>query len=114
MRISDWSSDVYSSDLPVRMGDHPAPRGEDQVDGTERAIGVGRLARGLAGREDRHRDARLVGENRIETGARRRDDALVAFAEFVPDAVHVQVVDPGEPPGQIGSEAGRERVWQYV
>src|SRR3546814_10355232 len=63
MRISDWSSDVCSSDLPPRARDHRrclSRRG--QADGGEGAAVGGR------------RRGRLVAEFRVERGCARHAD----------------------------------------
>src|SRR3546814_19117330 len=119
MRISDWSSDVCSSDLP------PAPR----RGGQERGVGldqdpVGRgEGQGLAQRirvlerdRSREREVRtavqaLAGEGCVTGEAVHhptlRGSLLVEDAEHV--IVGVAIVDHQE-----RKSVGRERVWQYV
>src|SRR5579872_7355989 len=80
------------------MGHDAAAGGEYEVGRSERGQGPGRLLGGLARREDRHRQAGLVGEERRQTGARRLYDALVGFAELVGESVDVHVIRAGEPP----------------
>src|SRR3546814_2594039 len=86
MRISDWSSDVCSSDLQV----------------VEQAIGHrGQAAHGT--RHDHHADG-------IEpaAGERRADVAKTVYA--IGQRMHIAAVDAK----QIGRASCRERVCQYV
>src|SRR3546814_5001889 len=86
MRISDWSSDVCSSDLAQRVAD----RHDVELDGE--AFGQRRWGRKLVGRERLEREP-------LARQVRRGDD--------LPRAV-------GLPGRQIGSASCRERVCQYV
>src|SRR3546814_1886779 len=86
MRISDWSSDVCSSDLVAFRGDR------QRLEATES---------GLA--DDPHAASASRGTSR---GARSRTASAIA-------AICAGVV-PQQPPTKIGRASGRERVCQSV
>src|SRR3546814_4731792 len=89
LRISDWSSDVCSSDLAERHLGEADPR-------------------------IRGGDAHVAGERELEAAAerravQRRDERLVRSDDRRDNRRHLRL---GE--RQIGRAAGRERVCQYV
>src|SRR3546814_3607157 len=88
MRISDWSSDVCSSDLAVARLHHPPLEGLDDLDvvgGSDRLDRPQQLA---------HRDVAVVGDVARDIDAGGRIALLVALDE-IGDAGEVQVVVPG-------------------
>src|SRR3546814_11629856 len=103
MRISDWSSDVCSSDLQViidfagSVGGTPFDGGTGEDMAVE--IGSGQL---IPGFEDQ-----LVG---AKTGDEKT--LKVTFPEDYP--VETLKGQPAEFAVKIGRESGRERVCQYV
>src|SRR3546814_13324158 len=100
MRISDWSSDVCSSDLADKA------RGIDEQ--------LGEAAEGVDGERAR-KDRRLRSEQRDHRDRRRRErDQRRELIE--PD---LAVAGKGaehqrDQPAEIGRASWRERVWQYV
>src|SRR3546814_10802478 len=87
MRISDWSSDVCSSDLPqIDVGDPAIARGEE-------AFGLAQV-----GGEDRRRQARR--------------DVVVLLNRRIKVVIAHHIKDGRE--RQIGRASCRERVCQYV
>src|SRR3546814_8106013 len=97
MRISDWSSDVCSSDLPS----HPrnAPSSGVQILRHSRAPGRGPV---LA--LDQRRG--LVDRGLIQADVRRPEALLELREQGVDDLLAAQ-------PGQLGRSSCGERVWQY-
>src|SRR3546814_13839496 len=101
MRISDWSSDVCSSDLLITIGNK---------------IATGQIDAGIGGGSDTTSDVPIVyGQKlrrRLLEAARGKTtrDRLAAFKGF-----HFRELKP-EFPGvaEIGRASCRERVWQYV
>src|SRR3546814_13783796 len=91
MRISDWSSDVCSSDLAVDLGERGIA-----------IIGVDRRDRDHVGVLRGERDQRVVTLAYVRGIARKR---LVGTAE----PHRAEGIDR-----QIGSASCRERVWPYV
>src|SRR3546814_5620551 len=74
MRISDWSSDVCSSDLPWRLGLQPAIEGLC-IDKPERVCGLAAI--GLEkGREIGHRPTMPPWINRVESRSARHRNAI--------------------------------------
>src|SRR3546814_17521575 len=111
MRISDWSSDVCSSDLPVRgrLGRGPGLAGQAV------AAGAARDRRGIGGAapvEQVVARARHVADHldRTLTGAARvaAADPWHAVVSFV----GLGLLDGGD--GKIGRASWRERGCQYV
>src|SRR3546814_16406945 len=101
MRISDWSSDVCSSGLPVLAS----------------LGGGGFLLAQPAGREP------LLYDFFVQTPRRRGDPAQLDFHPILADfgtatqEFHIgigAVAVPGTVAGPIGRASGRERVWPYV
>src|SRR3546814_2324728 len=90
MRISDWSSDVCSSDLPSTPRGRPCPSGRPSR--TRRRCGGGRWSW------------------QPPSVAPRRIGAVEQPELRFPAILAVAVVAPVE---QIGSSSCRERVWQY-
>src|SRR3546814_9807186 len=86
MRISDWSSDVCSSDLQARGGRADLALVEEHAPG---------------GRLDRRVEMRTIGEH----------DLRCLTAEFETDALQVAFAGIDH---QIGRASCRERVCQYV
>src|SRR3546814_21148547 len=104
MRISDWSSDVCSSDLGLDPGDVVDVDVERALDGRDRLlveIGADRRQRGGMVRHFARRDAA-----EIDVGG-ARPGRLVGKAGNVTGII----VEMGD---QIGRAASRERVCQYV
>src|SRR3546814_9740679 len=85
MRISDWSSDVCSSDLPEQQRDRPDESVHEELQR--------RLARAAVSPD--------------------RDDEVHGDQRKVPEHVEQEQVQGGEH-SQIGRAACRERVCQYV
>src|SRR3546814_15117874 len=114
MRISDWSSDVCSSDLPVHEFDPVAERifGEEAVAAVDDAVVVGRMARRLDPRAqrveslERERDMRLFRRTKI----RLCTEVKLAVAEREPAAAAHRHVGGLE----IGRASCRERGCRYV
>src|SRR3546814_21155158 len=98
MRISDWSSDVCSSDLAVAPDMKATAR--DQVCAAVQAGGYG-------GRE------LIIRTNSLDTPWGRDD--VIAAAKAGPDAVLLPKVESAEQVQvEIGRASCRERVCQYV
>src|SRR3546814_14832572 len=106
MRMSDWSSDVCSSDLPARRhGDAPErPRGDLRA-----------LAGGEEGREA------LCGEARVFLGSQERIDSRRKERPPCPvkPTTTAATFRTARPPctsrtAEIGRASCRERVCQYV
>src|SRR3546814_11628900 len=98
MRISDWSSDVCSSDLPARLAD------EHEGDG----VLLGNDAGARAPRSERLRAARLRRQRHLahhEQGEVRFDLAEDALADRFREAAFVV---------EIGRASCRESVCLYV
>src|SRR3546814_2852150 len=91
MRISDWSSDVCSSDLA-----------DGVVEGGDEDVGAERHPRGARGEAGEH-------------GERRRpvviDDRVVLFH---PDGLEAELLRARHLREEIGRASCRERVCQYV
>src|SRR3546814_11984065 len=114
MRISDWSSDVCSSDLPAF--------------GTDRATAVGvgcaHVIPPEAKRRSRDRGLALLvleGAEKLldRTGSRRRRRVrlvAVVVAHPLHLVLHVSLIAAFRPEveHEIGRASCRERVWQYV
>src|SRR3546814_18333043 len=101
MRISDWSSDVCSSDLLPLAGDIAAVALRRHV-----------LAQGGDGlaRDHLAADGSLDGD--LEELA--RDEILEAFAEHAAARLGLAAVDDDGQRVEIGRASCRERVGQYV
>src|SRR3546814_2332528 len=91
MRISDWSSDVCSSDLSRRVGTLPSHASGADNDGTA-VVGAGRVQRVINERATRAVARRVVAERR-----RFRDSGV-----------------GGDPKRENGRASSRERVCQSV
>src|SRR3546814_20701485 len=105
MRISDWSSDVCSSDL----------RGARSLTGwgSDRVLGVGPCAPARSGGEA---GLGWVTSSDGAVGSGDLEDPGVVHGD-VPPAPMDEVVVPGAQEhevGEIGRASCRERVWQYV
>src|SRR3546814_8242218 len=97
MRISDWSSDVCSSDLHVTMS--------YDID-AEKMVQVLRIGREKLSDKGTTSAKKRVDPLRSQTGLARDtiiERMLQTFRSLAPLA-----------PVQIGRASGRERVWQYV
>src|SRR3546814_15261648 len=104
MRISDWSSDVCSSDLGDVAGQPVAQEALELADLEEEVLRLAQLRRGATD----HRVGRLELGRRIRCAAVLAVVAvLVRRAAVGADALDVAV-------GQIGRASWRERVWQSV
>src|SRR3546814_11217178 len=100
MRISDWSSDVCSSDLPglVRIGAALRVPCVDQL-GPRSLARLGRVDHAVL----------LIGMDRLARSARRQRPRCVALPVLIPPA------NPVAPcRGAIGRTACRVRSMQYV
>src|SRR3546814_11602572 len=115
MRISDGSSDVCSSDLPVVLGADDAIAGEVEEDVLELRIEVTKVRAKREAVDRRRRDlglnaldrriGRVRGQlDRTEHGIGPRDVAL-ELRIFVDEAREIE---------EIGRASCRERVCQYV
>src|SRR3546814_12627163 len=105
MRISDWSSDVCSSDLEKAISD---------VDG-DPLLAFG----GEAVDEQREVDFLPLRSDALAVGFERGELILedhFAVVKQPPDQRRLAVVDrsAGDEAQQIGRASCRERVWQYV
>src|SRR3546814_19329463 len=78
MRISDWSSDVCSSDLPGGAG---------HADGVDAGVQIIALVLGRDHRVDHDRGDLVIAQPAAEAGAERDDDAAVRGV----DADHLDV-----------------------
>src|SRR3546814_11627302 len=110
MRISDWSSDVCSSDLRRGRGGQIGDRG-GRIEGALRrgaefALGLGARTRRGAGRLRLHRleDAREDLDGRAARGG--WVSALLSFRD--------RQLPSRNSENKIGNASGRERVCQYV
>src|SRR3546814_13959347 len=106
MRISDWSSDVCSSDLPGSTVAKPAsPRsgGESAVRTVPLRI-LGMLAKGTRHAHGKGRDLRLQRANNPSTAER----------ELLPAICPAQAAIGSRSQAQIGRASCRERVCKYV
>src|SRR3546814_18530056 len=99
MRISDWSSDVCSSDLAMNVTSAPAPAGVDEA--------------AVAGLE--MVPSRLVRPPRAKASPVPLECRYLQTVDL-PSAVHGtrNAVVFGQVTGKIGRASCRERVWQYV
>ena len=98
------------------MGHDPATGGDDEIDGAETKIGRGRLPRRLGRGEHRHDRARFVGEHGVKAFPRRGDRAVVAFGEFVANAVDMHVIRARQAPDFLPGDIGpsEQRVTRQV
>src|SRR3546814_14211168 len=94
MRISDWSSDVCSSDLGehAHPGGYAVPRG-----GVEHVLAAVGAGTGVCRRR---------GAAQFEAGAFPRAGALVAPAQFLKRHLPVEAVEAGPVQVRIGTAAG--------
>src|SRR3546814_15367130 len=121
MRISDWSSDVCSSDLPQQLGDDPIAHAAFDLVTTETprcAAGVAHAgigeAVGLAVEPVRavhHETVPALVRRHLQPDARRID---VVAAERTIDAARpvIGATHAGEAGEQIGTASGREKEWE--
>src|SRR3546814_19814217 len=111
MRISDWSSDVCSSDLCFISREPPmiTRRSEAEWRGTIKD-GAGTVALGSGAFSGDYSFA-----SRFETGAGTNPEELsgAAHAGCYSLALSMVLSAAGFPPPQIGGEPCRERGWQY-
>src|SRR3546814_19869557 len=111
LRISDWSSDVCSSDLRAREGREPRVAGaRDLLDGARAAFGARLVERGGAHGED---ELGVAGRHRRDRVARvdRAREAIGALdRQDVADLHHIE--QRGD--ARIGRASWRERVCEYV
>src|SRR3546814_3550564 len=110
MRISDWSSDVCSSDLLDQLADGAQCQADRRADGAHRLFGADRHESAAGDRKRRHADAVHAGlrvlacviaseakqsravlrtlwiaaSPRIESGAPRNDDVGISFRRQLP------------------------------
>src|SRR3546814_7948217 len=98
MRISDWSSDVCSSDLSLGASSSDEPLGD--LDGVEGRA----LAGGVAGEEQRQ--AAAIGGRRSVADAPHLGDVAAGDGERVR---HVRELDAGRAVEQLPSPLGRDR-----
>src|SRR3546814_18455421 len=108
MRISDWSSDVCSSDLAVAQ---MVQRGE--LAGKQERLLIGRVRGGNEADMPGVLSQRGQEGDRLEhRRARRRDDRLEHLR--IVHVMDAQAVGQANPVEQIGKAAGRARVCLYV
>src|SRR3546814_16331327 len=98
MRISDWSSDVCSSDLPGRRV-LVSPEAVERIDGSEEKVAVGLSKQDLQESPSVEADAPVSRQNEI------------ALADHFSWPRYWETF-PAEA-AQIGRASGRERVCQY-
>src|SRR3546814_20709393 len=115
MRISDWSSDVCSSDLVTGKAAHSGGRPQDGVSAIEE---LARKIQRLHALTD-FESGTTVNVGLIEGGSSVNTVAPWAKAQvdvrFVTEARRVEVTERIEVTlAEIGSAAGRERGGQYV
>src|SRR3546814_15377755 len=101
MRISDWSSDVCSSDLA-----HGAAVGADR--------GIGHDITGVAGRAGQDHGALLNTVSRMVASAASRLALYAARQACERQRMCVEGHSHCGPEAEIGRAAGRDRVGQYV
>src|SRR3546814_17174791 len=103
MRISDWSSDVCSSDL---IGPH---RKQSRIVFRPQGLARGPLDSDLAAIaiEDRKREIKERANNAVITAVARQAHAKIERRELIENCLAHQSF-------QIGSASCRERVCQYV
>src|SRR3546814_18268334 len=114
MRISDWSSDVCSSDLALRNQGHPFPEVKDRrvvVDHDEKTMSV--TLDVAAGPRATFGPLAIRGSERVE------EDYLRRLGPWKPGDLYEQrKIDEYRRrllgTGQTGRASGRERVVQYV
>src|SRR3546814_16625326 len=105
MRISDWSSDVCSSDLSIWTGE-----GQDDVSGGALAVGSDSLATVVNTADATGVNHASAGSDRIDTGDGTDVMAGDALATQAGSTAAVSNLATGE----IGRASCRERVCQYV
>src|SRR3546814_9959211 len=98
MRISDWSSDVCSSDLRERIGEDAVQRFGDRLGGV--GLEIGRRLQRRVGRG--HRDAPLADMWIVAVTVRTHIGSGITSCNISMTAIE-----------QIGRASCRERVWQY-
>src|SRR3546814_3552386 len=116
MRISDWSSDVCSSDLPKHeykreafgMFNDMLARYKHDVVSTLARVRIPTEAEVQAVEEQRRRQAELL-ERRMQMQHEAAPSATAAEVE-----PGQQQPETAIPAGKIGRASGRERVCQYV
>src|SRR3546814_4934864 len=81
MRISDWSSDVCSSDLERAAGVDAAHHAEDQGDRHDEADGPARQGDGVTDALGQHVDHRLLQHQRVAEVAEIANPAGIVEAE---------------------------------
>src|SRR3546814_15652249 len=107
MRISDWSSDVCSSDLPWRRASARRLGGE-----VAQAVAVGLVAGGVRHlADDVHHEAAPVGAADARESGLQGDCLHLVHGAFVQDAVGVAELAAAV---EIGRASCRERVCLYV
>src|SRR3546814_20801425 len=119
MRISDWSSDVCSSDLPLVLrarvgigGDHGAAEsiGGDQKRRVRRQREAFDIAAEDSGKQNRRVDGRLDGGLFLD----RQEDRLHGPKPSSSYSAIVAMIARGAKTFKNGSESCRDRVCQYV
>src|SRR3546814_9081454 len=112
MRISDWSSDVCSSDLQARRRQAKPGKADHTVGAVTHRARCGRIAaKEIANpRIEQSRRARADGANDLETAAWRGLEVGIGVDVEDTDAFDAIIVDPpvdcvgGANPVQVGSE----------
>src|SRR3546814_7410381 len=99
MRISDWSSDVCSSDLHIDPAKEEAAALIEERDGIQPR---GHAARVMADNLKPARRRKIVGDLGATVSQVERKIYRVVDVRAVPDLI------------QLGRASRRERVWQYV
>src|SRR3546814_15744971 len=106
MRISDWSSDVVSSDLETGPPRCRRPRGRARLDPPSSTRSLRTAGRAT--------DALRLGETRLNAADRTdstRPGPRVPLRDHVPTSIRRS---PGHTNGKIGRASGRERGGSYV
>src|SRR3546814_18201445 len=112
MRISDWSSDVCSSDLTPVVKRVQGKRQRSGIDRLGEAICVGR-GQGDAGVAEQHEGAVMALRLRIDGKAVGRHHAQARPLTHQPEICQLRYDPQGLARGEIGSASSRARACQY-
>src|SRR3546814_17803579 len=106
MRISDWSSDVCSSDLETRLRKALAPESLQVMDDSEKHRGhAGHDARGESHFTVKITSAAFEGRSRVE----RQRMVNAALSDLLAERVHALAIQARPPAGKDGSGSCRAR-----
>src|SRR3546814_14082726 len=116
MRISDWSSDVCSSDLFLDLGDHRRESGEDRLMIAHESLGATGAREQRRGHVDGVADEVAIFEkDEPAVDISRLERERARLREIGADMAGVtEIFDAPDFRGEIGRASGRERMGPYV